>query len=161
MEEGIAEPDSNKKVLVNEKKRPTELIITRNRSLSLDQIIVNSAQLPPKKTKCSCLECYTVILTIIWLCFTTTATYGIYFILEYMLYTKEQKNEKNMNWMKVCIISVFVPSGLAFIGIVMCCILNCWTKHLRKKLEREDLESSTIQKNAEKMTNLADQIPDN
>ena len=75
-------------------------------------------------------------------------------MLEFSLYTKEQKNERDLDWFKVLIFCVIVPLSLATLGLFMCTILCCWTKSIRKRLELRDLKSGTGENNAVKITGL-------
>ena len=68
--------------------------------------------------------------------------------------TKEQKNEKDLSWIKVIIWCLAVPAGLALLGGIMCCILCCWARSIRKRLALRDLKSGTGEKNAVKLAKL-------
>lgn len=49
----------------------------------------NTPYLRRRYSDCDCLECFTVLVTINWLLFTSLATYGIYFMMDYAIFSKD------------------------------------------------------------------------
>ena len=84
---------------------------------------LNTPGMRRRYSDCDCLECFTVLVTINWLVFTTLATYGIYFMMDYELFSKDRADRKDWTWFGVLMVFVVVPVGMIVFGCMGCWVI--------------------------------------